>query len=119
MIGWKGFTTDQLDVIYKTLPEEGIATDAGWCPSCSQKTIHWYIYPNLFSCRQPSQFYYMWCRPCRLFYGQTIIMPKFDLADPLEHLTKQERSDMASDFDYFFTALDDLWSRGLLPQLRK
>jgi len=114
MSNWRNFTFEQTEAIFQELPQLGGGTDAVACPSCGQKTVHWYSFLNPW--RSMSCIYYIWCSACRHYYGQTLAISEWNLTDPLKRLSKEERVVLESDPDRFFHTLDKLWLSGELPQ---
>ena len=114
---WKGFTTEQVRTISREKPPLGASAGEVTCPACGQAAVRWYSYTNPW--RPQSQFYYVWCSVCHHFYGEAAEVSGWNLTDPLGGMSKEERLDLESDLDTFFSTLDDLWGSGELPQLKK
>jgi len=115
-LAWTSFDAEQLAAIARGLPPLGERADAQPCPSCDSPTLRWYSYLNPF--RSRSKITYVWCSSCRYYYGETTLSPSWDLRDPFEGATPDDRLAMEHDLDSFFKTLDDLWSSGELPQVR-
>lgn len=111
---WRNFTS--AEEVQLHIPSLGAPGVAGPCPSCGEPTLRWYHYRNPF--RQRSKISYIWCRCCRRYYGQTTVEATWDLPDPYEASTSDDRAEMSSDLDTFFSGLDRLWDLGELPQIR-
>ena len=116
MSNWRNFTIEQTEAISQEFSLSESGTDAVACPSCGQVTVHWYSYPNPNPWRSPSYFTYVWCSACRHYHGQTVVIPDWNLTDPLKRLSEEERDALESDFERFFHTLDKLWLSGELPQ---
>jgi hypothetical protein len=117
MEAWRNFDPDQIKAIGEILPPLGEAAEAASCPSCGNATLRWYSYLNPF--RQGSLITYIWCGTSRLYYGETTAIHEWDLPDPFDGASRDDRFAMSSDLDKFFAQLDELWRSGDLPQVRR
>ncbi len=111
---WRNFNFDIPNA--PLLVRIGVDDTARECPVCGKQTLHWYTYPNPH--RPQSRFNYIWCSECRLFAGSTVFSETWDLPDPLDAYTNEQRHELEADIGEFFALLDRLWESGELPQIR-
>ena len=114
---WQNFSTDETACFRALLPPWGTKRESQTCPHCSASTFRWYSYAS--TTRVGGFVWYVWCSECRRYSGQTSYFPEWDLTDPLLELEQSERAKLEKGLDKFFSELDRLWGKGLLPQTTK